>query len=184
MADKNGTISASERSALNKIAKGRIELLRNQIVQRRHELAQQIKEQILLEHKTEIDKAVEEVVDIQAQARKLMDRINDFESKLSNGIIHNGNYTKEYSDNGRGNYYFSVPSRKGLVPKDIEKLVEERMKEFNENLLHFNLDSLELDMLEKIALTAVKSEEARDLLSEIPTIDKLLPMPTIKELSK
>jgi hypothetical protein len=163
-------LNKQEREDLRRINKRRFTVLRQQLAQREMEISDQIRSEIVAEKEGDVREFNQRAKSLEDRRNELMREVRDLEAEASTkGIVILGNID-------HGNMRAEVSNINGLVR---ERLVAVRKAAGAHNV---SLHEQELEFDEKILLSGIVSTEALDLLAQIPTVDKLFPLPSAEQM--
>lgn len=173
---KMGTMSATERRELRNILKGKYELLETELRQRADDYNddQIAKAQARFARKT---KAAESATDaIQAKADALKEEARKVQDKLAGQGIRNAQ-----------TYYplFDYTILADWVVTDLAEEIQAINKDTARRLQGAlnELRAAQLGMQESISLDAIESESAKEFLSQMPSVDALLPAQKLRAVN-
>lgn len=167
-------MSKSDRMELRRIVKARFELLHEQLETRAGEIRQMIRDKITQEHSKAIETAEKESAQLIKEADKLFDRIGKLHIKMEKqGIAANGGWSLSSTRERTRQLLedWDTADIRTKIDEGIAKLKSEK------GFAGLDLRSQELGLLEHLSIDALQSDEARSFLEEVPTVDKLLPLP-------
>lgn len=170
-------LSATDRKQLCKITEGRFEMLNQELSARKNDISEMIKKHVIDSHKGNIKK-IEDRLSKVKEERKLTDL--EYQNKLDEVDKKRKIIIKEAKEMG---LTVSKPSYgqdiEEISPTDLNSAVREKANQIYKeyNAAKINLRTLELETLEKISVAGLETDDARDFMTEIPDIDKLLPAP-------
>lgn len=184
MANTKNKLSANDRKQLVKITEGRFNILRSAIKQRTNELRSEIHKEVQEEHASEIKDIRKKLV---ARARKEKENQERFNKRVNELAEELKEIEVEAADKGlrvKTSYNDEIGT---VTPVDIDSIVDSRMKDIygGQSEILTELKKKEFDVIEEISVAGIESDEAKDFLGGIPSIDTLLPPPQkAKELVK
>lgn len=164
-------MSQRDRTELRRILNARFQLLHEQIHQRQHELENQIRTQIESDFTEAVKLAKKKMDKLRAKGDKLEQEAQEIaEEVLQLGIVPtSGSYAVKP---------LNVTMAEEWKPKDLNKRVKEALAQITTaaglHKLDLRLEQLRLE--EELAIGALGSDEAKNFLERVPTLDKLLPM--------
>ena len=182
-------MNTTERQALVKIVKARFEVLRGQLEVRRDEIAEVVRERLRSE-------SAEATKTYSAQAKKIVAEAQKLQEKaraLSQAARQDGGVEVTRDSGGwrRQSSILVFSELNGGTPEDwqpvgLEKRVSEELRKLHleARTRELNLDEQEAMLLEQIWTDALESEQAKELLSKIPTVDTLMPLPNSGEVKE
>jgi hypothetical protein len=142
------------------------------VAQRENEIANAIRTQIVKEHEDALTEARAAVEGLRGELTALAKRydgvIEDFEVRgVTPGYPHRR--TRDTSE--------IFPA--SFEVKDLNRTVEGRLREMRATTGYqrLNLKQMELEIQEALAIDALETEDAREFLDRVPTVEKLLPLP-------
>lgn len=163
-------MNVRERAELRRIVKERFKLLKTQIVSRQGQLRRAIELEALEESKATIHKAEkkinawkDKVEQLNREGRKLAGELHSLDLELGG-----------YGHKLRCEYQIGRVRPIGLEDK-VQKRYYEVLSAAGATMT--SLELTELDLLEKLALDGIETDDARAFLAEIPSIDTLIPLP-------
>lgn len=164
----NQLMTQRDRTELRRILKARFNLLSQQLSQREQELRAEIAEQIREQYKTEIKAASKDISKLKAEAFKLEAKAKEVQDKLADKGIGISRYNYNILD---------ISIREDLEPLDLNSQIERAYQKLRtEAGLHkMDLGLAQLQLEEELAIGALSSDEAKDFLGKVPSIDTLLP---------
>lgn len=173
-------ITKAERDELRRIVKGRFELLTSQMMQREVQIRNEIQKLVEAEHREAIKKMKKreepfwkKIDAIYAEAREIVKEGVALGLTPRYGVV-------DYNQISAGNRV-----TQWLIAHEGKK-VNEAIAELKEKTgaAGINLRFEELKLLERIAVASLETEEAQELFSLIPDVDKLLPLPSTAKLKE
>jgi CRISPR/Cas system-associated exonuclease Cas4 (RecB family) len=168
-------MSQRDRTELRRILRARFELLHQQLMQRQHEVNNRLEEQIRKESEAAIKEAQRKAEVIHKKAQKLEAEAKQLALDMKAKGVQPGN--GQYAGDTYSTFLtFSFTER--WSPINLHKKVQQAYKKVTEQAgvhkVDLRLQQLQLE--EELAISALASDEAKDFLSKVPDIDKLLPM--------
>lgn len=168
--EKKKILNKQEREDLRKINKRRFLVLRQQLAQREMEVADQIRTEIHAEKEADVREFNQRAMRLMERYAELRRDVRDLEAEAgAKGIVILGSIDH---DNMRAEV-------SGIDRQVRERLVAVRKAAGAHSV---SLHEQELEFDEKILLSGIVSTEALDLLNEIPTVDKLFPLPSAEQI--
>jgi hypothetical protein len=166
------TMTKGERDELRRIVKHRFKLLDEQVAQREAEIRQLIRDRIEAEYADAVAEVEAELAAINCEADVLERRGRKIAAaaRRKGVVIGYGGGTAEPVE-----VSVASPSRAANVDARVNREMEALRRE--SGLARTNLSLRELDLLERLAIGALESDEAKEFMESIPTVDGLLPMP-------
>jgi len=162
-------MKTAERNELKKIVTQRFALLREQVAQRENEVMGEVKAQIEAHHADAIREAKEEVVALNQELVTLEQRYRDLLTRYdARGVQPPSGGFRRDRDHFDGNF----------EPSGMGRRVQTVMQQLRAGAgsQRLNLRGTELDLLESIALDVIESDEAKEFLARIPTVEALMPL--------
>jgi hypothetical protein len=164
-------MSQRDRAELRRILKARFQLLHQQLMQRQHEVSNRIEEQIRKESETTIKEAVRKTEALRKKLHKLEEEAAQLVKDMETRGVQPG-------DGRYDTRLLSVTLTDRWSPVDLNKKVKQAYNKVTEQAgvhkVDLHLQQLQLE--EELAISALGSDEAKEFLSRVPDIDKLLPM--------
>lgn len=164
-------MSQRDRAELRRILKARFQLLHQQLHQREREVSNHLENQIRKEHEKAVKQAEKKTLALRKKAEKLAQEARELQAEMKDLGIRPE--TKRYNTE-----LFEWNIADGWAPVDLSKKVQAAYKKVAEQAgLHkVDLHLQQLQLEEELAISALGSDEAKNFLSKVPDIDKLLPM--------
>jgi hypothetical protein len=170
-----GEMTNAERTALRQILVRRKAVLTQQLEQRKRELEEVIRARILEETKGEREAAEQKIAEVKSIVRNVK---KDAEDRL-----------KELKRDG---YITGVPTLRIDEPNvkisktNVEERVKDEMRKLRKlkGMGQLQIEEHFLALEEELLFGRLKSQESRDFLERIPTVDNVLPAPAeVRELT-
>ena len=165
------TMTKGERIELRSIVKQQFKVLRSEVVQRQAEVLAELEQQIAARYSDEDHRRSQvrdRIAEIIGEAqRAATDVLKDEDAGVS---IH-----RPYSIRGAA---IEWPA------DDRRELRRQALATFEAKVAAatLNLERQEADLLRRLAIGAIESDEAREFLSGIPTVGELVPVSRLEEL--
>ena len=165
-------MSQRDRAELRRILKARFQLLHQQLHQREREVSNHLENQIRKEHEKAVKQAEKKTLALRKKAEKLAQEARDLQVEMK------GLGIRPETGRGYNTELFEWNFADGWAPIDLSKKVQAAYKKVAEQAgLHkVDLHLQQLQLEEELAISALGSDEAKNFLSKVPDIDKLLPM--------
>jgi hypothetical protein len=169
-AKTNGSMSAKDRAALRSIIRERFKILGMEVARREREVKHELRERVLAEYEDALEEGRNLLEEMRAMQREFDKRSREIETHLR----------KLKVSTTWPNFSVSVP--KDVEPKGLDDEVNRRIGKLSGHAgrARNDLQLRELDLLERLAVGGLESDEARVFLAEVPTVDDILPMPNGK----
>lgn len=169
-----GNMTLTERREIKGIIKRRFGVLRKDIEVRERELQNVIRDNIREKHEAELKRIDKELAALQTTIVTALSK-----SKMIRDQARNRGIDVQFQTNSEGAYYrVAVANLEDKVRDEFRQLWAERGR------ADLSIDQQEVDLLERLALESIESDDAKSFLSTIPTLDAILPPPsTIKSLN-
>lgn len=176
-------MSQRDRQELRRILRARFELLHAQVYQREQELQRRIEAEIRTEHEAQMKAAQKKAERLQAKAEKLLAEAEEIETEMAaQGVVPG------YGGRRSGYPLFTYTIQSEWQPVDLQGKIKRAYSEITEAAGYHKIDLRlqELQLEEELAIGALGSDEAKQFLNKVPTIDTLLPLDdaSVKALAK
>ncbi len=177
MASDAKQMSKTERQTLIRLVRQRFKLLETGLAARRSQLERVTREEVMAEH--------------EADAAKWKKRFEDEIIDPINELVQQGNKLIKQAEQAgfdRSGYgWHSITTRihdyerqgAGFVPVDLEKTVRDRMlaKLGDKPMSRYALELEESKLVEELLVGDLSSDDAKEFLTQIPTLEGLIPLP-------
>lgn len=166
-------MSQRDRTELRRILNARFQLLHEQVYQREQELQRKIENEIRTEYEAQVKAAQKKADKLQAKLEKLQAEAEEIETEMAaQGVVpgHGGRRS--------GYPLFTYTLQTEWQPSDLAAKIKRAYSEITEAAGYHKIDLRlqQLQLEEELAIGALGSDEARQFLGKVPTIDTLLPL--------
>lgn len=196
-------IKSSERTALTRILNNRFDLLEQDIEQRRDEIALLVRDRMQDDAREAIRRAEESLQPFVQEARDLERRVQAHIKEIAHrDEVAPGRYHERYESyevvrSGKKltkkklvfhGYIEKKPIKVDILdewtPVDLEKKINDAVRKLQaeSGAGKLNLRKMRAELEEKILLGQIETDEARELLGQIPDVDAVLP--PLEEVTK
>jgi preprotein translocase subunit SecA len=165
------SMTKTERTELRRIIKNRYEHLYEQIAVREGMIAAQFREQLVEKSQAKIDEHTKEIKSLLDDYNKIVDRLNEaLRAASDDGLTTPYGSRYDHADLTRVKFQLAG------IEREVTRAVQRVREEAGLSKLDLRSDAIALD--EELAIGSLQSDDARDFLARIPTIDTLLPLPS------
>ena len=161
-------ITKADARELKSVVRMRFDLLRTETSLRETELRQLVREQVIRENQERIDEYRDRVRALADEALALSRRLTD----LADEAYQNGLHIS-------GSIIVVNTEQWNVLPKNLDYEVQRRIQEVytQSHATRLGIDRQEVELLEKLTLQVLDSNQAREFIESIPTVDELIPLP-------
>lgn len=173
-------MSKTDRSELRRILKLRMEILREQVVHREIEVRDELRKAIQKEYAETVKQAKADTKKLKEKAQKFEAEAEELEKRYGALGLSNSPYQRRSYDLMR------IDFSDDWQPENLEEKVNEAYSALTRKAgaVKLDLKQTELALSEELAINGLTTDEAKDFLAKIPTVEKLIPLESkeVKEL--
>jgi len=165
-------MSQKDRAALKSIVKQRFSILVRQLDRRREELESAFKQEEIELAKERIEKAKVLASEFEKKANAFNEVTAEYIKKIDSLEVEPAQrYLVYFSFNS------TVETCHDFQPTNLNKKVYERVQQVfdSASAIRLGLAEKEAELVEKLLLDSIESDEAKAFLAQVPTIESLLP---------